>query len=128
MRIIYFDGVCGLCNGFVDLVLKIDRKHEFKFSALQSDFARTQLPEALTRELKTIVYQKDAQIYVRSDAVLEVLRDLGGFWSIAAAAAILPRNLRDGAYDLVAENRYRLFGKKDSCRLPTPEERSRFIS
>ncbi len=126
-RVIYFDGVCGLCNGFIDFILKIDRKHQFSFSPLQSDFAKARLPQALTQDLKSIVYQNGTETYIRSDAVIRILRDMGGFLSVAGLAAVFPSKLRDSAYDLVAENRYRLFGRKETCRLPTPEERSRFV-
>ncbi len=128
MRVIYFDGVCGLCNGFVDFILKMDRKHQFTFSPLQSDFAKANLPQALTQDLKSVVYQKETEVYVRSDAVIRILKDMGGFWSVAGLASVLPSKLGDSAYDLVAENRYRLFGRKETCRIPTPEERSRFIT
>ena len=127
MRVIYFDGVCGLCNGFVDFILKIDRKHQFTFSPLQSEFARARLPQALSQDLKSVVYQNGTETFIRSDAVIRILQDLGGFWSIAGVAAVFPSKLRDRAYDLVAENRYRLFGRKETCRLPTPDERSRFV-
>lgn len=127
MKVIFFDGVCGLCNGFVDFVLKIDKKNEFLFSPLQSDYAKTHLPEEYTKDLKSVVYYHDGKIISRSKAVIKILSEIGGLWKIAVVGNILPEKLRDSAYDMVAQNRYKIFGRKETCRLPTPEERSRFV-
>jgi predicted DCC family thiol-disulfide oxidoreductase YuxK len=127
MRVIYFDGVCGLCNRFVDFILKIDRRRRFTFSPLQSDYAKANLPSAYTQDLKSVVYQTEDAVYVRSEAVMRILCDVGGVWRAAGLGGVLPASIRDRAYDLVAENRYKLFGRKETCRLPTPEERSRFV-
>jgi predicted DCC family thiol-disulfide oxidoreductase YuxK len=128
MKIIFFDGVCGLCNGFIDFVLKIDKKNQFHFSALQSDFAVKNLPEEYTKDLKSVVYMNDGKVYVKSKAVINILSEIGGPWRIFSSAKILPYSLLNTAYDLVATNRYRVFGKKETCRIPTQEERSKFIS
>jgi predicted DCC family thiol-disulfide oxidoreductase YuxK len=127
-HIIFFDGVCGLCNGFIDFIMVIDKEHKFRFSPLQSDYALKELPSDLTKDLKSVVYVKNGVVFTKSQAVLEVLKDVGGIWKFAAIGKIFPRVFSNSVYDLVAENRYRLFGKKDTCRLPTPEERARFIS
>lgn len=127
MKVIFFDGVCGLCNGFIDFVMKIDKDQKFHFSPLQSEYAKKNLPEEMTRDLKTIVYKDGDNLSMKSDAVLKILKEIGGVWSLASAGRILPGTLRDSAYEMVAENRYKLFGKKETCRLPTPEERSRFV-
>lgn len=127
MKVIFFDGVCGLCNGFIDFVMKIDKDQKFHFSPLQSDYARNNLPEEMTRDLKTVVYKDGDQISMKSDAVLKILKEIGGVWGLASAGRILPGTLRDSAYEMIAENRYKIFGKKETCRLPTPEERSRFV-
>lgn len=126
-QVIYFDGVCGLCNGFIDFVLSVDKKNQFFFSPLQSDYARASLPAHMTNDLKTIVVQMNGKTFVKSKAVLEVLSSLGGAWKIADLAKFIPLFISNRIYDLVAENRYSLFGKKETCRLPTPEERQRFI-
>lgn len=127
MRIIYFDGVCGLCNGFVDFMLKIDQEKKFHFSPLQSEYAQKHLPSAMTADLKSVVYSDGKNLYTKSEAVTKILMDRGGVWKIAALGKILPRFISDKAYDLVATNRYNLFGKKETCRIPTPEERARFV-
>lgn len=127
MKVIFFDGVCGLCNGFVDFVIKLDHKAQFTFSPLQSDYASKHLPAEHTKDLTSVVYQKEGKTFTKSAAVIEVLNDIGGVWKLANAGKILPSYLRDHAYNLVATNRYRLFGKKETCRLPTPEERARFL-
>lgn len=127
MKIIFFDGVCGLCNGFVDFIMKIDRNSKFSFSALQSEYASKHLPVEYTRELSTIVVQIDGKNYRKSKAVMMVFKELGGFWAAISWLGVLPEDFTNHLYDQVARNRYSLFGKKDSCRLPTPEERQRFI-
>lgn len=128
MKVIFFDGVCGLCNGFVDFVLKIDKKNEFMFSPLQSDYAKNHLPEEYTKDLKSVVYFNDGKIISRSAAVIKILSEIGGIWKFATIGNVLPEKLRDSAYDMVAKNRYKLFGRKETCRLPTPEERARFVT
>lgn len=127
MKVIFFDGVCGLCNGFVDFVMKIDKKNEYYFSPLQSEYAKTHLPEEFTKDLKSIVYLNEEKILSRSEAVIKILSEIGGIWSLIRIGNLFPKPFADFAYDMVAENRYKLFGKKESCRLPTPEERGRFV-
>lgn len=127
MKVIFFDGVCGLCNGFIDFIMKVDKDLLFHFSPLQSDYARSHLPPEYTEDLKSVVYLKDNKIFSKSEAVIEILRDIGGFWKLASIGSLLPGFLRDKAYDMIAQNRYSLFGKKETCRLPTPEERGRFV-
>jgi predicted DCC family thiol-disulfide oxidoreductase YuxK len=127
MNVIYFDGVCGLCNGFVDFIMKIDQEGKFKFSPLQSEFAQANLPSEYTASLDSVVVQIDGKIFRKSKAVFAVLKKLGGPWVLVGAIGVLPEALLNRAYDLVAENRYKIFGKKETCRLPTPEERTRFV-
>lgn len=127
MRIIYFDGVCGLCNGFVDFVMKIDKQGLFQFSPLQSDYAKTHLPAEYTQNLDSVVFQTEGKIFRKSKAVFMILEDLGGPWKTVSGLKVLPEGFTNWGYDLVAKYRYRIFGKKETCRLPTPEERARFI-
>lgn len=127
MNIIYFDGVCGLCNGFVDFIMKIDKEGKFKFSPLQSEFAKSRLSPRYTEDLKSVVVEMNGEILEKSDAVFKVFEALGGKWKILSKLRILPPFIRNSGYDLVAEMRYKIFGKKDTCRLPTPEEKERFI-
>lgn len=126
-NVIFFDGVCGLCNGFVDFIISVDKRKEFRFSPLQSEFAQKNLPPEMTRNLDSVVFLKEGKTYRKSQAVIKVLEGLGGIWSLAKMGKVLPESILNSAYDLVAQNRYKIFGKKETCRLPTPDERTRFI-
>jgi predicted DCC family thiol-disulfide oxidoreductase YuxK len=125
--IVFFDGVCLLCNGFVDYLLRRDVERHFRFGPLQGAHARELLPAELHQELNTVVLWSQGQVFTRSDAVLLVLTQLGGAWGALRVLWIVPRPLRDLVYRFVAGNRYSWFGKRDTCRLPTPEERGRFV-
>lgn len=125
--VIFFDGVCGLCNGFVDFVISHDKKNLFLFSPLQSEYAKKQLPSHLTQDLTSVVLIINGETYTKTNAVLRVMKELGGAYKILTIGRYLPTFLRNQIYDLVASNRYRLFGKKETCRLPTEEERQRFL-
>ena len=127
--IIFFDGVCGLCNRFVDSLLKRDTQAVFLFAPLQGETAQTLLSKNDTETLDSIVFWERGKTFRRSTAVMRVLRKLSGIWAcLGWGLWIIPKPLRDLGYKLVAVNRYRLFGKKETCRLPTPEERSRFLA
>lgn len=133
--IILYDGVCGLCHRFTQFVLKRDGKDQFRFASLQSEFSTriVQRHGADPQQLDTVYVvanyeQPEEQLLSRSDAVGFVLTKMGGIWRLAATTfAILPRPLRNTAYDLVARNRYRLFGKYDTCLLPDPRYRHKFL-
>lgn len=126
-NVIFFDGVCGLCNGFVDFIISIDKNQEFRFSPLQSEYAQRVLPPGMTQNLDSVVFLKNGKTYRKSQAVIKVLEGLGGVWSLAKIGKYLPESFLNSAYDLVGQNRYKIFGKKETCRLPTPDERARFI-
>jgi predicted DCC family thiol-disulfide oxidoreductase YuxK len=126
-KILFFDGVCGLCNGAVDFVLAHEKNEFLKFSPLQSDFAIRTLPAEFTQNLGTLVLMSDRQFMTKSDAALEIFKLLGWPWSLISIFKLLPKFFRDFLYDQVARTRYTIFGKKDSCRLPTANEKSRFI-
>lgn len=130
--VLLYDGVCGFCNWSVQLILERDRRGEMRFAALQSDYGAAVVarhPEL--RGVDSVVFVERARggerIYVRSEAALKVAAYLGGFWRVFLAAKVLPRAARDYLYDLFARNRYRVFGKYDTCMLPPPEVRSRFL-
>ena len=133
--ILFYDGVCGLCNTLVQFLLKHDKRRQLRFASLQSDFAEKVLrrhgfdPKDLdTLHVVENYEQPDERMLQRSDAVLRAARELGGHWSVLAAVAkIVPRSLRDIAYRFVAQNRYRVFGKYETCMLPDPDQRSRFL-
>ena len=127
MKIIFFDGYCGLCNGFVDFIIKFDKKAVFKFSPLQSEFAKSKLPSVDIKDLKTVVVSINGKTYRKAEAALKALAELGWPWKGLLIFTLLPEKILNLFYDLIAVNRYRLFGKRETCRLPTPEERERFI-
>lgn len=140
-----------MCNGFVDLLLQIDTKELFYLSPLQGETARDYLPPLphnreewsiycldtlITPPPSSKVYskvtskadtQKFGSLYSQSDAVIQICRRLGGIWSLAVLGNGIPSLIRDAVYRLVARNRYRLFGRRETCRMPTEEERSRFL-
>lgn len=126
--VIFFDGVCGLCNRWVDFVLAHDRRRRFRFATLQGETARTWLRAAEGEPLNSVVLVDAEGEHRRSDAVARMLVGLGGCWWIAGVALrTVPRPLRNWGYNLVARHRYRWFGRKETCRLPTADERSRFL-
>jgi predicted DCC family thiol-disulfide oxidoreductase YuxK len=127
MKIIFFDGYCGLCNGFVDFILKFDKNAVFKFSPLQSEFAKTKLNQSDVEDLKSVVVIINDKTYRKAEAALKALAELGWPWKILLIFSLLPDKVLNLFYDLIAANRYRIFGKRETCRLPTPEERQRFI-
>jgi predicted DCC family thiol-disulfide oxidoreductase YuxK len=128
--LVLFDGVCGLCNRFVDFVLARDRGARLRFAPLQSEHGRALLaaagldPDALD----SVVLVRGGRAYRESAAALRVLAELGLPWSLCAAALAIPAPLRDAVYRFVARNRYAWFGLRETCRLPTPEERTRFLA
>ena len=128
--ILFFDGVCGLCDRLVQVVLQHDRQRQFRFAALQSDLARTTLAQhgQPLDDLDTMyVLTGDGQLIRKARAILFVAGVLGAPWSWLRLFAPLPTRVLDWFYDRVARNRYRLFGKRDACRLPTAEEKLRFL-
>ena len=126
-RIIFFDGVCGLCNRFVDHLLHADRSGRFMFAPLQGVTAKLKLPSGLADALNSVVYLREGSVLQRSDAALRILIDLGGWRRVHRIWFVFPRALRDAVYDWVARNRYKWFRKRAACRVPTPKERSRFM-
>ena len=132
--IILYDGVCALCNRLNQFLLKRDIHDRFRFASLQSEFATKVLRRhgADPDDLDTVYVIEDYEtpnerLLARSDAILHVVRELGGFWKIAGWGKILPRPIRDALYKLVARNRYRVFGKYDTCMMPEPRYRKKFL-
>jgi predicted DCC family thiol-disulfide oxidoreductase YuxK len=127
--IILFDGICNLCNGTVDFIINRDKKEIFRFAALQSD-AGIHLAKKfdISGETDSVVLIWENQVFLESDAALEITRLLSFPWKAFVVFKILPKNIRDRIYRWIAKNRYGWFGKKNTCRIPTPEEASRFLS
>ena len=123
-NIIFFDGVCHLCNGFVDAVISRDKSRAYLFAPLQGTTAPELLPPEDLTQLDTVIYYESGKIYRRSAAILKIITGLGGIYSVFTIGWIIPGFLRDFLYSIVAKNRYSWFGKRDFCRLPTPEERN----
>jgi predicted DCC family thiol-disulfide oxidoreductase YuxK len=125
--IVFFDGVCGLCNSFVYFLIKIDKTKVLRYAPLQGSTAMQSLPKEYIEELSTFVFKKNDKIFNKSNAVIELLKTLGGFWYLSAILLIFPLFIRDLVYDFVAKNRIKWFGEKESCRMPTVTERELFL-
>ena len=127
--IIVFDGVCNFCNGIVHFIIKRDPKRLFVFTPLQGDTAKYLMLkyQVSASGSNTILLIKDGICYIRSNAVLEIAKDSTGFWHFFRILLILPVPIRDYCYKLFAQNRYKLFGKRESCMPPTVEIRDRYI-
>jgi predicted DCC family thiol-disulfide oxidoreductase YuxK len=127
--VILFDGVCNLCNQSVQFVIRHDPRSNFRFAALQSDFGQSVLREhhLHDEELLSVVLLTGTRVYERSRAALEIARRLNGLWPLMYVFVIVPPFIRDLVYDWIARNRYRWFGRRDECMIPTPELRARFI-
>ena len=127
--LLLFDGVCNLCHGAVQWILARDRKKVFRFASLQSQVGREALAEAgFTGPIpESVVVIEDGQVYLAGNAALRIAAILGGIWSAAVVFRIIPRAMRDGIYHWIARNRYRWFGKKEACPMPTPEMLDRFL-
>lgn len=126
--IVFFDGVCGLCNTAVDFILAEDRSGIFRYAPLQGETAAQLLSPVMVADMDSMVFQDaTGTLYTRSDAILRIGVQMGGLWQLGAPALLIPRPLRNALYNLIARNRYRWFGKKESCRMPTPRERELFL-
>jgi predicted DCC family thiol-disulfide oxidoreductase YuxK len=128
-RILLFDGVCNLCNGLVRFTIKRDPLAKIKFASLQSEGGQSLLKKfnLPTDDLDSFVYIIGERYYLRSTAGLHLLKDLGRPWSLAYSFIVVPAFIRDLVYKLIAKKRYSLFGKRDTCMVPTPEIRQRFL-
>jgi predicted DCC family thiol-disulfide oxidoreductase YuxK len=127
---ILFDGVCNLCHGLVQFIIARDPHARFRFASLQSEAGQRLMPGGVNPDPDnpdSVVLLEDGRAYTHSDAILRILRHLGGPWRLLAVGAVLPRALRDAAYRFVARNRYRWFGRQNECWLPTPELKARFL-
>jgi predicted DCC family thiol-disulfide oxidoreductase YuxK len=127
--VILFDGVCNLCNGFVQFVLKRDKNKTFQFASLQSKYGTDlslhfNLP---TVNFDTVVLYDGEKILTKSDAILKITSSLKGIWKATVVFMIVPRFIRNWVYRLVAKNRYKIFGKKDKCMVPDWDVKDRFL-
>ncbi len=127
--IVIFDGVCNLCNSSVDFIIRRDKRDHFKVTANQHETGKRLLAEhgVNPKQVDTLFLYEGGNLYHRSTAALKIARGLGFPWSLFYVFMVIPRPIRDAVYRLIANNRYRWFGKKETCRLPTPEERAKFV-
>lgn len=128
-KIILFDGVCNLCNGAINFIIKHDPKGIFKFASLQGETGEKLLAQHNIdpQETDSIVLIDNDQVSVKSSAALRIAKNLNQGYPLLFGFMIIPTFIRNGVYDFIAANRYKWFGKKESCMLPTPELRSRFL-
>lgn len=127
--IVFYDGVCALCNEFVRWALRHDVKRRLLFAALDSAHG-TRLRRAFpaTRDVDSIIVRDGDRVFVKSDGILAIAQQFGGLWRLAAGLRVLPRPLRDWGYDVIARRRYKWFGQLDACPLPPADARARFLT
>jgi len=129
-KIILFDGVCNLCNSSVQFVIQHDKKDVFRFVALQSELGQEILKHigVNPKNIDSIIlYDPGVAYYYKSKAALEIAKNLGGFWHFGTIFRIIPTGISNQLYDYIAENRYKWYGKKESCMIPTAELKSKFL-
>lgn len=130
-KLILFDGVCNLCNETIIKIIKFDKKNIFLFASLQSEFGKKILDDLaidVTKIDSIVLYEPKVAYYIKSDAALNIMNSLGGFWKLTHIFWIFPTPIRNLIYGFIAKNRYRWFGKKAQCMIPTPELKSKFLS
>ncbi len=128
-QIVVFDGVCNLCSYAVQFIIKRDKHAVFTFTSMQSGYGKNLLSkyEINPEEVDTLVLVKSGQLYFKSDAAIEIAKGFEGVWKVLSLCQFIPRPIRDAVYSLIARNRYRMFGQKDACMLPTNEIKERFL-
>lgn len=129
-KIIVFDGVCILCNSFVQFILKRDKRKQFYFTTAQSDFVKEQLKTnpMKANAMDSVLYVKNGKVFTESTAALNIFSDLGGIWKLLSIFKLIPPFIRNAVYRFIAKRRYRVFGKLDTCMMPPSEWKSRFLS
>jgi len=128
VNIILFDGVCNLCNNSVSFLIKYDKNNIFKFVALQTSAGQSIIHQyGLLNEGKSVILIKDGIVYYKLDAVIEIAKQIKGWPRIFKYGCLFPKFFRDGIYNLIAKNRYFLFGRKETCAIPSEKDKERFI-
>ena len=129
-NLILFDGVCNFCNFWVNFIIDHDDKRYFKFASLQSDIAQRILIQKKIDTLQTdsVILVMNEKVFFKSSAALLIAKNLNGFWKMLNIFSLIPSPLRDWIYDFVAKNRYKWFGKRETCRVPSKDEKARFLS
>lgn len=126
-KILFFDGVCVMCNELTKFILKHDKNGVIKFATLQGNTAKSTLPSPLIAGLNTVVLKDDHNLYTQSDAIIRLLASLGGIFKLALLLLVFPKKLRDYVYGIVSRNRYRWFGTTASCGLLSQQEKARIL-
>jgi predicted DCC family thiol-disulfide oxidoreductase YuxK len=128
-KIILFDGICNFCNFWVNFIIDRDKKDDFKFAALQSDKGQKLLErfEIDNNAFDSFVFIDGEKVHTKSTAAFKICKSLKGIWKYFYFLIFIPKPIRDFIYTLVAKNRYKFFGKRDACRLPTEQERVKFL-
>ena len=129
-KIVLFDGVCNLCDGMVQLLIKKDKNDVFRFVMLQSDLGKKITDYIGVDTVKTdsiILYEPGHAYHVKADAAIQIAKNIGGIYSLLDIFSIFPSWLKNSVYDFVAKNRYKWFGKKEACMIPTPEIKAKFL-
>jgi predicted DCC family thiol-disulfide oxidoreductase YuxK len=130
--VIFFDGICNLCNASVNFIIRHDKTGKFRFASLQSEFAKAFI-ENNTSLINghilpdSLILAEDGKVYFRSEAALRIAQKMDGIWKVLIIFRIIPHKWRDLLYDFIAKNRYQWFGKRQSCMVPTPEISDRFF-
>ena len=129
-KVILFDGVCNLCNSFVNFVIRNDKKEVFKFAPIQSDFGEIALKKHRinSKDTDSIILIDNDNYYIKSSAALYIAKNLSGAYPLLFCFMLVPKFMRNWVYDFVAKNRYKWYGKKESCMIPTPELIDKFYS
>lgn len=123
-NIIIFDGVCGLCNSAIRLLIKLDKKSLFRYTSLQGEYVKSlQIKESID----SLIYYRNGQVLYKSTAILKIMKDLGGVGNLMQIFYIVPPFIRDAIYDIIAKYRYKIFGKLTTCRLPKDGESALFL-
>ena len=127
--IILFDGVCNFCNGAINFIIRQDSKKLFRFAPLQSSTGQQLLQQyqLFQNPFDSFILIQDGKAFIKSTAALKLYNRLGWYWKWTQIFWLIPPFLRNAVYDVIAKNRYKLFGKKEECMIPTPDVRSRFV-
>ncbi|QMU65369.1 MAG: DUF393 domain-containing protein [Flavobacteriaceae bacterium] len=129
-QIVLFDGVCNLCSSTVIKISKYDTKNRFLFASLQSDIGKQIVDHLKIEVSKTdsiVLYRPTVAYYLKSEAALQIMNGFGGLWKLTQVFTIIPSKISDIVYDFIARHRYKWFGKKESCMIPTPELKAKFL-
>lgn len=127
LPILFFDGVCVLCNGFADFILKHDKRGKLRLASLQGTTAAAMLPERLRSDMQSVILIINGKTYTHSKAVIRILMQMGGVYTSAAVLLLIPSRISDAIYRLISRKRYIWFGKRAQCRLPDKTEAHRFL-